>query len=139
MKKIYTFTILLVTAEEGGFVVTCPGLPGVTTEGNTLEEATTMAKDAVRLVLESRLINAEPIPPNPSAFNIPHEVTVIMRDITVTATVDEWTCHQCGSTNKLGDQVCTNCQEPRSSYYDDILRGASLFSPGRFDPSLEIP
>jgi predicted RNase H-like HicB family nuclease len=39
--------------EGGGFVVTVPSLPGVVTEGDTLEEARTQAADAIRGYLES--------------------------------------------------------------------------------------
>ena len=35
----YDFTVLFEPAEEGGYVVTCPALPGLVTEGDTLEEA----------------------------------------------------------------------------------------------------
>ncbi|HXT62148.1 MAG TPA: type II toxin-antitoxin system HicB family antitoxin [Pyrinomonadaceae bacterium] len=47
----YTFTMLFEPAEEGGYVVTCPALPGLVTEGETLEEAREMAEDALRLYL----------------------------------------------------------------------------------------
>jgi predicted RNase H-like HicB family nuclease len=46
------FTALLEPAEEGGYVVTCPELPGLVTEGDTLEEAKEMARDAVLGYLE---------------------------------------------------------------------------------------
>ncbi len=49
----YTFTLLFEPAEEGGYVVTCPALPGLVTEGDTLEEARKMAKDAIQGYLES--------------------------------------------------------------------------------------
>ena len=49
----YTFTMLFEPAEEGGYVVTCPALPGLVTEGDTMEEARMMAEDALRLYLES--------------------------------------------------------------------------------------
>lgn len=49
----YTFTMLFEPAEEGGYVVTCPALPGLVTEGDTLEEARLMAEDALRGYLES--------------------------------------------------------------------------------------
>src|SRR5260370_20612197 len=51
----YTFTMLFEPAEEGGFVVTCPALPGLVTEGDTMEEARRMAEDALRVYLESLL------------------------------------------------------------------------------------
>jgi len=49
----YTFTMLFEPAEEGGYVVTCPALPGLVTEGDTMEEARRMAEDALCLYLES--------------------------------------------------------------------------------------
>jgi len=42
----FTFTMVFEPAEEGGYVVTCPALPGLVTEGDTMEEARRMAEDA---------------------------------------------------------------------------------------------
>jgi len=58
----YTFTMLFEPAEEGGYVVTCPALPGLVTEGDTLEEARAMAEDALRLYLETLREDGLPIP-----------------------------------------------------------------------------
>ncbi len=58
----YTFTVLFEPAEEGGYVVTCPALPGLVTEGDTLDEAREMAKDAIRAYIESLLKDGESIP-----------------------------------------------------------------------------
>ncbi len=58
----YNFTVLFEPAEEGGYVVTCPALPGLVTEGDTLEEARTMAADAIRGYLESLRKDGQPIP-----------------------------------------------------------------------------
>ena len=44
--------IIIEPAEEGGYVVTCPSLRGVVTEGETLEEARAMAADAIAGYLE---------------------------------------------------------------------------------------
>ncbi|MBI1849149.1 MAG: type II toxin-antitoxin system HicB family antitoxin [Planctomycetes bacterium] len=60
--KQYSYTVLFEPAEEGGYIVTCPALPGVVTEGDTLEEARAMAKDAIRCYLESLAKDGEPIP-----------------------------------------------------------------------------
>ena len=49
----YSFTMLFEPAEDGGYVVTCPALPGLVTEGGTMEEARRMAEDALRGYLES--------------------------------------------------------------------------------------
>jgi hypothetical protein len=44
----YRYTAIFEPAEEGGYVVTIPALNGLTTEGDTLEEARAMAADAIR-------------------------------------------------------------------------------------------
>jgi predicted RNase H-like HicB family nuclease len=58
----YQFTVLFEPAEEGGYVVTCPALPGLVTEGDTLAEARTMAEDAIRAYLASLRKDGLPIP-----------------------------------------------------------------------------
>ena len=58
----YRYTVLFEPAEEGGYVVTCPSLPGLVTEGDTLEEARDMAADAIRGYLESLVKHGEEIP-----------------------------------------------------------------------------
>ena len=56
------YTIILHPAEEGGYTVTVPALPGVVTEGDTLEEAIAMAKDAIACHLEALKATGRPIP-----------------------------------------------------------------------------
>jgi antitoxin HicB len=58
----YNYTVLFEPAEEGGYVVTCPALPGLVTEGDTLEEARRNALDAIRGYLESVRKDGLPIP-----------------------------------------------------------------------------
>ena len=58
----YRYTVVFEPAEEGGFVVTVPALPGPVTEGDSLEEAREMAKDAIRGYLESLRKHGEEIP-----------------------------------------------------------------------------
>ena len=60
--KILNFTVVLTPDETGGYVVTCPALPGLVTEGDTIEEAREMAVDAIRGYLESLRLDGEPIP-----------------------------------------------------------------------------
>ncbi len=57
-----SFTLLFEPAAEGGYVVTCPALPGLVTEGDTLEESREMAKDAIRGYIESLQKDGQPIP-----------------------------------------------------------------------------
>jgi antitoxin HicB len=81
VSKEYRFTVLFEPAEEGGYVVTCPALPGVVTEGDTLEEARLMAKDAIRAYLESMRKDELPIPPD-------KEITLEPVKESVTVTLD---------------------------------------------------
>jgi len=57
-----TYTVLFEPAEEGGYVVTVPALPGLVTQGDTLEEAREMAKDAILGYLEALQKDGAPIP-----------------------------------------------------------------------------
>jgi antitoxin HicB len=59
----YRYTVLFEPAEEGGFVVTCPALPGLVTEGDTLEEARRNAVEAIQGYLESLAKDGLPFPP----------------------------------------------------------------------------
>jgi len=60
----FTFTMLFEPAEEGGYVVTCPALPGLVTEGDTMEGARQMAAHALRGYLESLRKDGLSIPPD---------------------------------------------------------------------------
>lgn len=58
----YRYTVLFEPAEEGGYVVACPALPGLVTEADTLDEARPMAEDAIRVYLESLRKDNLPVP-----------------------------------------------------------------------------
>lgn len=61
-RKILKYTAIFEPAEEGGFVVYVPTLPGCVTEGDTLEEAVEMVKDAISGYISSLKKHHEPIP-----------------------------------------------------------------------------
>jgi len=60
--KVLKYTAIFEPAEEGGFTVTIPSLPGCVTEGDTFEEAVKMAKDAIKCYLASLTKHKESIP-----------------------------------------------------------------------------
>lgn len=60
--KVLNYTVIMTPDETGGYVVTCPALPGLVTEGDTLEEARAMAADAIRGYLESLQEDGEALP-----------------------------------------------------------------------------
>jgi antitoxin HicB len=71
--RILNYNVILTPDETGGYVVTCPALPGLVTEGDTLEEAREMAAGAIRCYLEGLQKDGEPIPTDNS---IAEEVAV---------------------------------------------------------------
>ena len=59
----YRYTIFLhPEPEEGGYSVSVPALPGCHTQGETIEEAIAMAKDAIKLYVEDLVACGEPVP-----------------------------------------------------------------------------
>ena len=58
----YSFTILVERNDPDGYLVTCPALPGVVTQGDTLDEAYEMAHDAIQAYVESLIAEGLPIP-----------------------------------------------------------------------------
>lgn len=52
MAKTYDFKVLLEPDETGGYVVSCPSLPGCYSQGDTVEEALDNIKEAILLCLE---------------------------------------------------------------------------------------
>ncbi len=75
----YRYTVLFEPAEEGGFVVTCPALPGLVTEGATLEEARAMAEDAIRGYIESLRKDHLPIPSDKTP--VKEEIRVLVPEL----------------------------------------------------------
>ena len=47
-QKVLKYTAIFEPAQEGGYVVSVPVLPGCLSEGDTFEEAIKMIKDAMR-------------------------------------------------------------------------------------------
>ena len=61
-QNIYQYTAVFELNEDDGYTVTVPALPGLVTEGKNLEEARTMAGDAIRCYIEGLRKSHEPIP-----------------------------------------------------------------------------
>ncbi|MGZ8843405.1 MAG: type II toxin-antitoxin system HicB family antitoxin [Pyrinomonadaceae bacterium] len=58
----YTYTVVITPNDPDGYLVTCPALPGVVTQGDTFDEARAMAADAITCHLESMIEDGLPIP-----------------------------------------------------------------------------
>jgi predicted RNase H-like HicB family nuclease len=61
-EKILKYTAIFEPAEEGGYTVIIPALPGCITEGDDFEDAKVMAKDAIKAYISILKKDNEPIP-----------------------------------------------------------------------------
>ncbi|MCL5997353.1 MAG: type II toxin-antitoxin system HicB family antitoxin [Chloroflexi bacterium] len=61
VKQTYTFP-LVIERDEDGYFISCPSLQGCYTQGETYEEAMANIADALKLHIEDRIANQEPIP-----------------------------------------------------------------------------
>ena len=59
---MYTYKIHLHKEAEGGYLVTVPALPGCITQGDDIDEAIEMAREAIELYIEELKERGEPIP-----------------------------------------------------------------------------
>ncbi|MEK6689876.1 MAG: type II toxin-antitoxin system HicB family antitoxin [Nitrospirota bacterium] len=60
--KVLQYTVTFTPAEEGGYTVTAPALPGCISEGETYEEALQNIKEAIQAYVESLQKDGLPIP-----------------------------------------------------------------------------
>lgn len=56
--------VILEPAEEGGYTVYCPSLPGCISQGETREEALINIREAIEIYIESLVEHGEPVPPD---------------------------------------------------------------------------
>lgn len=60
--KVLTYTAVFEPADDGGYVVTVPALPGCLTQGENFEDAKEMVKDAITGYLAVLKKEGEDIP-----------------------------------------------------------------------------
>ena len=74
--RTLSYTVVYEPQPEGGYTVTVPALPGCVTEGDTLDEARTMAEDAIRAYCESLLADGMPLPADIEVEPVHEKLTV---------------------------------------------------------------
>ena len=67
----YRYSVIYEPQVEGGFQVVFPAIPEIITYGATLDEARTMAADALRCHLEGLAKDGEAFPAEPGALPAP--------------------------------------------------------------------
>ena len=75
--KTYDFKVLLEPEETGGYVATCPSLPGCYSQGDTVDGALDNIREAIELCLEDMRADGEAIriPPEPGPERRRHPIT----------------------------------------------------------------
>jgi len=67
-KTILKYDVVFEEAEEGGYTVMVPSLPGCMSEGDTFEEAKKNIQEAISLYLEDMRASDESIPSSTAQF-----------------------------------------------------------------------
>jgi antitoxin HicB len=67
MSRIYKLPLVLEPQTEGGYTVTCPLLPELITEGETVQDALQNANDALAAIVEASKELKRPLPSVPTA------------------------------------------------------------------------
>ncbi len=62
LKKVRSYSAFFEKNTNGSYTVTVPSLPGLVTEGRTIEDARIMAEDAIKCYLEGLVKDKEEIP-----------------------------------------------------------------------------
>lgn len=63
MSQIFKLPLVLAPQPEGGYVVTCPLLPELITEGEDVQDALQNANDALAAIIEALKELQRPLPP----------------------------------------------------------------------------
>ena len=77
MSQIYKLPLVLEPQPEGGYVVTCPLLPELITEGENVQDALQNANDALAAIVEALKELKRPLP---SALQPAQENTPLLID-----------------------------------------------------------
>lgn len=85
MKNIYKLPLVLDPQLEGGWTITCPILPGLVTEADTLEEVMPNVADALAALIEGYEELNQPLPAvlQPIGENIPFLADTVIKLQTV--------------------------------------------------------
>ena len=60
--SVYDFKVILEPDSDGGYVISCPSLPGCYSQGDSVDEALANIREAIELVVEDLKARGEEIP-----------------------------------------------------------------------------
>ena len=97
----YRYTILFEPAEEGGYIATCLALPGLVTEGDTLDEAREMPDDTrPRHIIHS--VHSQSAPPEFSGLPCLYPASVMTETRSSGVVLKLASCRASTSTTSFG-------------------------------------
>ena len=81
MQQIYKLPLVLEPQPEGGYTITCPILPGLITEADTIEDVSANVTDALEALIEGYEELNQPLPSvlQPIGENVPFLVETIIQ------------------------------------------------------------
>ena len=75
-RRMRTYTVIVYRAEEGGYWTDVPSLPSVGSQGETVEEALEMTREAIELMIEVLTEDGKPIPEDEDAIESVSKITI---------------------------------------------------------------
>ena len=60
--SVYDFKVILEPDPDGGYVISCPSLPGCYSQGDSVDEALANIREAIEGIIEVRRAQNLPIP-----------------------------------------------------------------------------
>ena len=70
------YTVVVHKAEEGGYWTSVPALPGAGSQGESIDEALEMTKEAIELMIEALVEDGLPVPADVDAIEAVSKVTI---------------------------------------------------------------
>lgn len=121
----YIFPALFESDGQEGYTVTFPDLPGCITEGDSLEDALYMAKDALELFIYSMEEDRDniPTPTSPEKVNIPQGSFVSLIEVYMPPVRDEMANKSMNKTLTL-PRWLNNAAEKANINFSQILQTA---------------
>jgi antitoxin HicB len=71
-----TYTVVVHKAEEGGYHTSVPALPGAGSQGETVDEALEMTREAIELMIEALTEDGKPVPEDADAIESVSRITI---------------------------------------------------------------
>ncbi len=70
------YTVIVHKAEEGGYWTSVPALPGAGSQGESVDEALTMTRESIELMIEALTEDGKPVPEDTDAIETIRSVAV---------------------------------------------------------------